>query len=84
MKLDYSCSYEVYSLMEWLVYFIVLAIGFAQKSPNDFSHHITMIPKFWIQYDTVWSTKLDNSGSYEVLSEMEWFLYCIVVDIGFH
>ena len=43
-----------------------------------------MFPKFWTQSDIDWSMKLDNSGSYEVRSEMEWLVYCIVLEIGFH
>ncbi|CAL9000973.1 unnamed protein product, partial [Prunus brigantina] len=71
-KLDNSGSYEVRSDMESMVSCIVLAIGFHSKSPNDSSHHIMMFPKFWTQSDVDWSMKLDNSGSYEVRSEMEW------------
>ncbi|CAL8089679.1 unnamed protein product [Prunus armeniaca] len=41
-------------------------------------------PKFWTQSDIDWSVKLDDSGSYEVRSEMEWLVYCIVLSIGFH
>ena len=41
-------------------------------------------PKFWTQSDIDWSTKFDNSYSYEVRSEMEWLVYCIVLGIGFH
>ncbi|CAL2230173.1 unnamed protein product [Prunus armeniaca] len=43
-----------------------------------------MFPKFWTQSDIDWSVKLDDSGSYEVRSEMEWLVYCIVLSIGFH
>ena len=43
-----------------------------------------MFPKFWTQSDIDWSMKLDNSGSYEVRSEMEWLGYCRVLEIGFH
>ncbi|CAL8089690.1 unnamed protein product [Prunus armeniaca] len=108
VKLDDSGSYEVRSEMEWLVYCIVLSIGFhskhtkcllppyydvpqvldsiryrlvreigqfSQNTPNDFSHHIMMFPKFWTQSDIDWSVKLDDSGSYEVRSEMEWLFY---------
>ncbi|CAL2256459.1 unnamed protein product [Prunus armeniaca] len=43
-----------------------------------------MFPKFWTQSDIDWSMKLDNSASYEVRSEMEWLMYCTVLDIGIH
>ncbi|CAL9024832.1 unnamed protein product [Prunus brigantina] len=39
-----------------------------------------MFPKFWTQSDIDWSMKSDNS----VRSEMEWLVYSIVVEIGFH
>ncbi|CAL8089671.1 unnamed protein product [Prunus armeniaca] len=150
VKLDDSGSYDVRSEMEWLVYCIVLSIGFhskhtkrllppyyvvpqfypldfaqntqndtshhimmfpkfwtqsdidwsvklhdsgschfypldfAQNTPNDTSHHIMMFPKFWTQSDIDWSVKLHDSGSYDVRSEMEWLVYCIVLSIGFH
>ncbi|CAL8112326.1 unnamed protein product [Prunus armeniaca] len=84
VKLDDSGSYDVCSTMEWLVYCIVLSIGFTQNTPNDSSHHIMMFPKFWTQSDIDWSVKLDDSGSYDVRSEMEWLVYCIVLSIGFH
>ncbi|CAL8089659.1 unnamed protein product [Prunus armeniaca] len=115
VKLDDSGSYEVRSEMEWLVYCIVLSIGFrskhtkrllppyydvpqvsdsiryrlfypldfSQNTPNDSSHHIMMFPKFWTQSDIDWSVKLHDSGSYDVRSEMEWLVYCIVLSIGF-
>ncbi|CAL2256443.1 unnamed protein product [Prunus armeniaca] len=43
-----------------------------------------MFPKFWTQSDIDSSMKLDNSGSYEVRSEMEWLVYYTVLAIGFH
>ena len=43
-----------------------------------------MFPKFWTQSDIDWSIKLDNSGSDKVRSEMEWLVFCIVLEIGFH
>ncbi|CAL9012127.1 unnamed protein product [Prunus brigantina] len=43
-----------------------------------------MFLEFYTQSDIDWSTKLDNSCSYEVRSEMEWLVYCIVLEIGFH
>ncbi|CAL8089662.1 unnamed protein product [Prunus armeniaca] len=43
-----------------------------------------MFPKFWTQFDIDWSVKLDDSCSYEVRSEMEWLVYCIVLPTGFH
>ncbi|CAL2256381.1 unnamed protein product [Prunus armeniaca] len=84
MKSDNSGSYVVSSEMEWLVYFRVLAIGFPQNPPNDSSHHVMMFPKFWTQFDSDLSMKSDNSDSWEVRSEMEWFMYCILLAIGFH
>ncbi|CAL2230193.1 unnamed protein product [Prunus armeniaca] len=107
VKLDDSGSYEVRSEMEWLVYCIVLSLGFhskhtksllppyydvpqfypldfTQNAPNDSSRHIMMFPKFWTQSDTDSSVKSHNSGSYEVRSEMEGLVYCIVLSIGFH
>ncbi|CAL8089647.1 unnamed protein product [Prunus armeniaca] len=59
-------------------------LNFTQNTPNDSSHHIMMFPKFCTQSDIDWSGKLDYSGSYEVRSEMEWLVYCIVLSIGFH
>ena len=70
MKLDNSSLYEVRSEMEWLVYYVVLEIGFHQNPPNDSSHYIMMFPKFWTQSDIDWSMKLDNSCSYEVRYEI--------------
>ena len=43
-----------------------------------------MFPKFWTQSDNDWSMKLDNPGSYEVRSEMEWLVCCKVSEIRFH
>ncbi|CAL8112280.1 unnamed protein product [Prunus armeniaca] len=80
VKLDDSGSYDVRSEMEWLLY----PLDFTQNTPNDSSHHIMMFPKFWTQSDIDWSVKLDNSGSYDVRSEMEWSVYCTVLSIGFH
>ncbi|CAL8089702.1 unnamed protein product [Prunus armeniaca] len=80
VKLDDSGSYEVRSEMEWLFY----ALDFTQNTPKDSSHHIMMFPKFWTQSDMDWFVKLDDSGSYEVRSEMEWLVYCVVLSIGFH
>ncbi|KAI5351520.1 hypothetical protein L3X38_004411 [Prunus dulcis] len=37
------------------------------------------VPKFSAQSDIDWSMKSDNSISYEVRSEMEWLVYCIVL-----
>ncbi|CAL8153507.1 unnamed protein product [Prunus armeniaca] len=42
-------------------------LNFTQNSPNDSSHNISVLPKFWAQTDFDWSKKLDNSGSYERL-----------------
>ncbi|CAL2230226.1 unnamed protein product [Prunus armeniaca] len=66
----------------WTIQFY--GLDFTQNSSNESSHHIMMFPKFWTQSDIDWSTKLDNSGSYEVRSEMEWLVCCIVLSIGFH
>ena len=85
LKSDNSGSYDVPSEMGWLVYCIVLEIRFHSKPPpNDSSHNIMMFPKFWTQSDIDRYTKFENSGSYEVRSEMEWLVYCIELDIGFH
>ena len=43
-----------------------------------------VFPKFWTQSDIYCSLKSDDSGSYEVCSEMGWLVYCIVLEIGFH
>ncbi|CAL8167098.1 unnamed protein product, partial [Prunus armeniaca] len=43
-----------------------------------------LFPKFWTQSDIDWSLKSDYLGSWEVRSEMEWSVYCIVLAIGFH
>ena len=83
-KLDNSASHEVRFEMEWLVYCIVLEIGFTQNPPTDSSHHIMLFPKFWTQSDIDWSMKLDTSGSYELRSKKEWFVFCLVFGIGFH
>ncbi|CAL8089693.1 unnamed protein product [Prunus armeniaca] len=80
VKLHDSGSCDVRSEKEWLFY----PLDFAQNTPNYSSHHIMMFPKFWTQSDIDWSVKLDDSSSYEVRSEMEWFVYCIVLSIGFH
>ncbi|CAL8993362.1 unnamed protein product, partial [Prunus brigantina] len=83
MTSDNSGSYELPSKMEWLVYCIVLPIGLTQNPPNASSHQIMLFPKFCTQSGIDWSMKLDNSGSYDVPSEMEWLLYCIVVELDF-
>ncbi|CAL8116896.1 unnamed protein product [Prunus armeniaca] len=54
-----------------------------QNSPNDSSRNIMVFPKFWTQSDIDWFIKSYNSGSYEIRSEMEWLVYCIVLAIGF-
>ncbi|CAL2230192.1 unnamed protein product [Prunus armeniaca] len=77
VKLDDSGSYDVRSEMEWLFY----ALDFTQNTPNDSSNHIMMFPKFWTQSDINWSVKLDDSGSYDVRSEMEWLVYYIILSI---
>ncbi|CAL8112332.1 unnamed protein product [Prunus armeniaca] len=84
LKLEDSGSYDVRSEMGWLVYYMFYPLHFTQNTPNDSSHHIMTFPKFWTQSDIDWSVKLDDSGSYDVRSEMEWLVYCIVLSIGFH
>ncbi|CAL8112284.1 unnamed protein product [Prunus armeniaca] len=59
-------------------------LDFTQNTPNDSSHHIMMFPKFGTQSDIDWFVKLDDSGSYDVRSEMKWLVYCIVLSTGFH
>ncbi|CAL8153563.1 unnamed protein product [Prunus armeniaca] len=85
MKLDNSSSYEVHTkfVLKWGGWCIAQfqPLDFTQNSPNDSSHNMMMFPKFWTQSDIDWSKKLDNSGSYEVRSEM---VYCVVLAIGFH
>ena len=78
MILENSGSYEVRFEMVWLVYCIVVEIRFHSKPTSDSSHRIIMIPKFWTQSDIDCSMKSDNSGPYEVRSETEWLVYCIV------
>ena len=63
---------------------MVGVLDFTQNPLNDSSHYFLMFPKFWTQSDIDWSMKLDNSGSYEILYEIEWLVYCIVSPIGFH
>ena len=50
----------------WLVHCVYLGIGFHEKSPNDSTHHIVMLPKFEARSDINWSKKRDTSCSYEV------------------
>ncbi|KAL6286425.1 hypothetical protein ACE6H2_010815 [Prunus campanulata] len=83
-KLDNSSSKAVRALLEWLVHFVVLAIGFHSKSPHDSSHHIMMMPKFWARSEINRCTKLDNSSSKAVLALLEWLVHFIVLAIGFH
>ncbi|KAI5351447.1 hypothetical protein L3X38_004338 [Prunus dulcis] len=59
-------------------------LDFTPNPPNDSSQNIMMFPKFWPQSDIDWSIKSDNSGSCEVCSKMEWLVYCIVLETGFH
>ncbi|CAL8112286.1 unnamed protein product [Prunus armeniaca] len=66
----------------WTIQFYPL--DFTQNTPNDSSHHIMMFPNLWTQSDIDWSVKLDDSGSYDVRSEIEWLVYCEVLPIGFH
>ncbi|KAL6272408.1 hypothetical protein ACE6H2_023100 [Prunus campanulata] len=83
-KLDNSSSKAVRSELEWLVYSVVLAIGFHSKHANDSSNRIMMLPKFWSQSETNRGKKLDNSSSQVVISELEWLVYCVVLAVGFH
>ncbi|CAL8089638.1 unnamed protein product [Prunus armeniaca] len=81
--------YDVPQVLDSIRYRLVREIGrfrldFTQNTPKDYSHHMMMFPKFWSQSDIDWSVKLDDSGSYDVRSEMEWLVYCIVLSIGFH
>ncbi|CAL8112278.1 unnamed protein product [Prunus armeniaca] len=85
--------YDVPQVLDSIRYRLVREIGrfrffypldFTQNTPNDSSHHIMMFNKFWTQSDIDWSMKLDDSGSYDVRSEMEWLVDCIVLSIGFH
>ena len=88
LKSDDSGSYEVRSEMDWLVYCIVWAIGFHLKLTKWLLPQYYDVPQVLdsIRYRLVhnWSTKFDKSGSYEVRSEIEWLLYCMVLEIGFH
>ncbi|CAL2230159.1 unnamed protein product [Prunus armeniaca] len=88
VKLHNLGSYEVRTkfVLKWSGRCVALfyPLDFTQNTPNDSSHHIMMFPKFWTQSDIDWSVKLDDSGSYEVRSEMEWLVYCTVLSIGFH
>ncbi|CAL8112274.1 unnamed protein product [Prunus armeniaca] len=74
--------YDVPQVLDSIRYSLVREIG--RFRPDDSSHPIMMFPKFWTQSDIDWSVKLDDSGSYDVRSEMEWFVYRIVLSIGFH
>ncbi|KAL6284655.1 hypothetical protein ACE6H2_015584 [Prunus campanulata] len=83
-KLDNSSSKAVRSLLESLVYSVVLAFGFHSKSPNDSTHHIMMMPKFWVRSKINRCKKLDNSSSKAARSLLEWLVYSEVLTIGFH
>ncbi|CAL2230216.1 unnamed protein product [Prunus armeniaca] len=50
-------------------------LDFTHNYPKDSSQHIMMFPRIWTQSDIDWSSKLGNSGSYAVRSEMEWLFY---------
>ncbi|CAL2239463.1 unnamed protein product [Prunus armeniaca] len=65
-------------------YDVPQALDFTPNHPNDSSHDIMMFPKFWTHPDFDWSKKSDNSGSYEVPSEMEWLVYSLVLGTGFY
>jgi len=82
--------YDVPQILDPIRYRLVLEIGqfrFLRSSFwnwvvvqfYDSPHNIMMTPQVRIE----WSTKFDNSGSYEVRSEMGWLVYCIVLEIGF-
>ncbi|CAL2239457.1 unnamed protein product [Prunus armeniaca] len=83
MKSDNSGSYDF--VLKWIGRCIAQfsPLDFTPNQPNDCSHDIMMFPKIWTQSDFDWSLKSDNSGSYDVRSEMEWLAECIVLDIGF-
>ncbi|CAL2230225.1 unnamed protein product [Prunus armeniaca] len=49
-------------------------MDFTHNSPKDSSLRIKMFPMLWTQSDIDWTVKLDNSGSYEVRSEMKWLV----------
>ncbi|KAL6284651.1 hypothetical protein ACE6H2_015580 [Prunus campanulata] len=83
-KLDNSSSKTVRASLEWLVYFVVLAIGFHSKSPHNSSHHIMMMPKFGARSEINRCTKLDNWSSKGVRAILEWLVYFLVLAIGFH
>ncbi|CAL9024890.1 unnamed protein product [Prunus brigantina] len=83
MKSDNSGSYAVRSELEWFLYSVLLRLDFTQSQRHDSSHHIMMFPKFCTQSDIDWSMKSDNSGSYAVRSEMEWFLYSVLLRLDF-
>ncbi|KAL6286426.1 hypothetical protein ACE6H2_010816 [Prunus campanulata] len=83
-KLDTSNSKAVCSELEWLVYSVVLAIGFTQNSPQESSHHIMMMPKFWARSEINRCTKLDTASSKPICSKLEWFVYSVVLAIRFH
>ncbi|CAL2256458.1 unnamed protein product [Prunus armeniaca] len=84
MKLDNSASYEVRFEVEWLMYCTVLDIGIHSKSTKSPLSPCNAAPQVLDIIDMDWSMKLDNSTSYEVPSEMEWLVYCTVLDIGIH
>ena len=63
---------------------ILTTIGFHSNPPNDSSNNIMMFPKLWTQGDIDWSMKSANSCSCELCSEMQWLVYCVVLEIAFH
>ncbi|CAL8112306.1 unnamed protein product [Prunus armeniaca] len=79
VNMDDSGSYDVRTMFvpKWsgwcIAYFYPL--DFTQNTPNDSSHHIMTFPKFWTQSDIDSSVKLDDSGSYDVRSEVEWLFW---------
>ena len=83
-KLDNSSSKAVRSELEWLLYCIVLAIGFHSKLTNDSSHHIVMMPKFWARSEINRGKILDSSGLNGVRSILDWVVYSVVLATGFH
>ncbi|CAL2230172.1 unnamed protein product [Prunus armeniaca] len=66
--------YDVPQLLDSVRCPLFYPFDFTQNTPNDYSYHIMMFPKFWTHFDIDWSVKLDDSSSYEVRSEMEWLV----------
>ncbi|CAL2230217.1 unnamed protein product [Prunus armeniaca] len=89
-KLVLPPYYDVPQVSYSIRYRLVLEIGqfkffyplnFTPNSPNFSALYIVLFPKFWTQYDIDCSMELENSGSSEVRSEMEWLMCCIVLSV---